>query len=210
MTTETMTTEATKTTEGVAASEQANETATGAVDTGQQQQANEGQQSEGVKTEDASEKPEGAPESYEFTAPEGISFDEGVIGTFSEVAKELNLPQNAAQKVLDKMAPVIQSRQMAQIEAVKSQWTEATKTDKVIGGEHLAENLAVAKKALDTFGTPEFNKLLNDSGFGNHPEVIRVFYRAGKAISEDRFVAGTGGKNTPQSVAQRMYPSMNP
>lgn len=214
MTTETLMTAAATTTEGTTASEQATQqSATGVDEGGQQQQATErqgaqGQQAEGTKTEGEQEKkPEGAPESYEFKAPEGVSFDEGVIGAFSEVAKDLNLPQDAAQKVLDKMAPVIQARQMEQFEAARNQWAEATKADKEFGGEKLDENLATAKKALDTFGTPEFRALLNESGFGNHPEVIRVFYRAGKAISEDRFVAGSG--KGPQADARRLYSNSN-
>ena len=132
MTTETLMTAAATTTEGTTASEQATQqSATGADEGGQQQQATEGQgaqgqQAEGTKTESEQEKkPEGAPESYDFKAPEGVSFDEGVIGAFSEVAKDLNLPQDAAQKVLDKMAPVIQARQMEQFEAARNQWAEA-------------------------------------------------------------------------------------
>jgi hypothetical protein len=69
----------------------------------------------------------------------------------------------------------------------------SSKTDQEFGGEKLSENLSVAKKALDAFGTPELRKLLDDSGLGNHPEVIRMMYRAGKAISEDRFVGGSPG-----------------
>ncbi len=218
MTTETLMTEAATTTEGTTASEQATQQpATGAGEGGQQQQqasegqGTQGQQAEGTKTEgEAEKKPEGAPESYEFKAPEGVQFDDTVIGAFSEVAKELNLPQDQAQKVLDKMAPVIAARQLEQFQAARVAWGEAAKTDKEFGGEKLAENLGVAKKAMDTFATPELRALLDESGLGNHPEVIRMFYRTGKAISEDRFVGGKQGQQAPQSVAQRMYPNMNP
>jgi hypothetical protein len=218
MTTETLMTEAATTTEGATASEQATQqSATGAGEGGQQQQATEGQgtqgqQAEGTKTEGGQQqqekKPEGAPESYEFKAPEGTQFDDAVIGAFSEVAKELNLSQDQAQKVLDKMAPVIAARQLEQFQAARTEWAEAAKTDKEFGGENLAENLGTAKKALDTFATPELRALLEESGLGNHPEVIRVFYRAGKAISEDRFVAGQGGK-TSQGDARRLYAASN-
>ncbi len=215
MTTETMMTEAATTTEGQAASEQAaQQSATGAGEGGQQQQSTEGQgtqgqQAEGAKTEGEQEKkPEGAPESYEFKAPEGVQFDDSVIGAFSEVAKELNLPQDAAQKVLDKMAPVIAARQSEQFEAARTEWAEAAKADKEFGGEKLTENLGTAKKALDAFASPELRTLLDQSGLGNHPEVIRMFYRAGKAISEDRFVAGQGGK-TDQGDARRLYAASN-
>ena len=217
MTTETLMTEAATTTEGTTASEQATQQpATGAGDGGQQQQqasegqGTQGQQAEGTKTEGEQQekKPEGAPESYEFKAPEGTQFDDAVIGAFSEVAKELNLPQDQAQKVLDKMAPVIAARQAEQFQAARTEWAEAAKTDKEFGGEKLTENLGTAKKALDALATPELRTLLEESGLGNHPEVIRVFYRAGKAISEDRFVAGQAGK-TNQGDARRLYAASN-
>ena len=133
----------------------------------------------------------GAPEKYEFKAHEGYEFDSSVINAYSEVAKELNLTQDAAQKVLDKMAPALQARQAEQINSIREEWAAQAKTDKEFGGEKMAENLGVARKALDAFGSPELRTLLNESGLGNHPEVIRLFYRAGKAISEDRFVGGS-------------------
>jgi hypothetical protein len=78
-----------------------------------------------------------------------------------------------------------------------------SKGDKEFGGDKLSENLGVAKKALDAFGTAELRSLLNQSGLGDHPEVIRFMYRAGKAISEDRFVGGAPavGKGAPKNFA---------
>ena len=145
----------------------------------------------------AEAKPQAAPEKYEFKAPEGKQFDAEVLNTYSEVARELNLSQEAAQRVLDAMAPKMAERQVAQIEAIRTEWANTSKTDKEFGGEKLSENLSTAKKALDAFGTTELRTLLNESGLGNHPEVIRFMVRAGKAISEDRFVAGTKGAAKP-------------
>ena len=205
MTTETLMTDPAATNEGESASEQIDsQAATGAEGDDQSQQVTEGQ---GASTDEA-KAPEGAPEKYEFAAPEGQQFDDTVIGAFSEVAKELNLPQDAAQKVLDKMAPVIQARQAEQIQAVRVEWAETAKVDKEFGGEHLAANLAVAKKGLDAFASPEMRKLLDDSGFGNHPEVIRTFFRAGKAISEDGFVGGRANSAQPND-ARRLYAASN-
>ena len=135
-----------------------------------------------------------APETYEFKAPEGRTFDSEVIAEYSKVAKELNLSQEAAQRVLDAVGPKLAERQAAQIEAVRTGWADSSKADKEFGGERLSENLSVAKKALDAFGTSELRSLLNESGLGNHPEVIRFMFRAGKAISEDSMVTGTKGE----------------
>lgn len=153
-------------------------------------QAEQGAQAAAKPEEKPAEAPEGAPEAYEFAAPEGHVLDEGVIGKFSEVARELNLSQANAQKVLDTMAPAIAERQQAALQTMTAEWAETSKADKEFGGEKLTENLVLAKTALDKFATPEFTKLLNDTGLGNHPEVLRVFVRAGKAISADNVVTG--------------------
>ncbi|MCG9054395.1 hypothetical protein LH442_00065 [Laribacter hongkongensis] len=190
---------------------------TGGADGGQQQvpdaqgSQGQGQQADAAQVADGQQqeqKTAGAPEHYDFRAPEGMQFDAAVIEQFSGVARELNLPQDAAQKMLDRMAPALQARQSEQLAAASEQWVKAAKADQEFGGEQLAENLGLAKRALDQFGTAELKSLLNDSGLGNHPEVIRFMVRAGKAISEDRFVAGTRGASGPgDDPAKRLFPN---
>ena len=162
-----------------------------------------------------SEAPEGAPEKYEFNSkvtdapneldPEGLT-------AFGEVAKELDLPQDAAQKVLDKVAPVIQARQAKVLEDVKAGWVSDSQADKEFGGESLNDNLEIAKSSLNAFGTDALKSLLQESGLGNHPEVIRFMYRAGKAISEDSYVGNSEGavgkSNVPKdfnAIADSLY-----
>ena len=161
------------------------------------------------------ETPEGAPEKYEFNdkvadAPEVL--DPNVLTAFGEVAKELDLPQEAAQKVLDKVAPVIQARQAEQVEKARVEWAEDSKSDEEFGGETFNANIEVAKTALNAFGTEPFKQLLSESGLGNHPEVIRFMYRAGKAISEDSYVGNSEGavgkSNVPKdfnAIADSLY-----
>ena len=202
-----MTEQAATTTESPAASESTEQqAATGAVAEGQQQ--GEQAATEGSAQAEAEAKPEGAPEKYEFKAEEGKEFDPVVLEKFGEVAKELNLSQDNAQKLIDKIAPALAERQMAQLESAKAAWAESARSDKEYGGDKLTENLAVAQKAMNQFGSPELRTLLNESGLGNHPEIIRAFYRAGKAISEDSYVPnGQGG--APSDPAKRMFPTMN-
>ena len=149
-----------------------------------------------------SETPEGAPDKYEFNAKVADApgeLDPEVLTAFGEVAKELALPQEAAQKVLDKVAPVIQARQAEQVEKARVEWAEESKSDDEFGGETFNANLEVAKTALNAFGTDPFKQLLSESGLGNHPEVIRFMYRAGKAISEDSYVGNSQGANAQGS-----------
>ena len=145
-----------------------------------------------------SEAPEGAPENYEFNpkvadAPQEL--DPEVLTAFGDVAKELNLPQEAAQKVLDKVAPVVQAKQAKALEDAKAGWVNDSQSDEEFGGENFDANLKTAKSALDTFGNDALKSLLVETGFGNHPEIIRFMYRAGKAISEDSYVGNSDGAN---------------
>lgn len=200
------TTEAANPTEGAATSTPAEPTATAAEPEGQ---AAAVQEAATADTTAEAEKPQGAPEAYEFKAPEGRQFDPKVLEGFSEAAKELNLPQEAAQAMLDKIAPALAAKQEEALANVREQWQNDSKADKEFGGDKLTENLALAKKAIDTFGTPELRTLLDETGLGNHPELIRAFVRAGKAISEDGFVPGRSGNVAQADPAKRMFPNMN-
>ena len=211
-------TEANQTNEGN--TQQSVDNATSEQTTDTQQQA-ENVQNQQVSDETAVESEtsdqvavEGAPETYEFNtkvadAPEEL--DPEVITAFGEVAKDLNLPQEAAQKVLDKVAPVIQARQAKAIEEAKAGWANDSQADKEFGGENFDSNLTVAKSALDTFGNDALKSLLAETGFGNHPEIIRFMYRAGQAISEDSYVGnseGAKGNSIPKDfngIANALY-----
>lgn len=136
----------------------------------------------------------GAPESYEaFNLPEGVKLEGADLETFTGFAKELNLSQEQAQKLLDRELALrqdIETRVNAEADAAIKGWLEAARADKEFGGEKFDENVAVARKALETFGTPALKAMLDSSGLGNHPEAIRFMYRVGKAISEDKLVLG--------------------
>lgn len=164
------------------------------------------------KPDGKDQKPEGAPEKYEFQAGEGQELDAAALEQFEPIARELNLTNEQAQKMVDlygtKIMPMVQKQQAEAWQKTTEQWAADVKADKEIGGDKLTANLSAAQRALDQFGTPELKEYLNGTGLGNHPELVKTFIKIGKAMSEDGMV--TGAKTTTQSVAQRMYPNMNP
>ena len=206
---------------------EANQTNDGVTQLAEEQSTATEQQAESVQEQQVSDETavesetsetgetKGAPDQYEFNtevadAPNVL--DPEVLTAFGEVAKDLNLPQEDAQKVLDKVAPVIQERQAKELERVRAEWANDSKSDEEFGGETFGSNLDVAKTALDTFGSDALKSLLQETGFGNHPEIIRFMYRAGKAISEDEYVGSSQGSargsNIPQDfngIANALY-----
>jgi hypothetical protein len=152
------------------------------------QGAQGGQDGQGEKTQT------GAPEKYDFKLPEGMQADQTLLDEFSGLAKGMNLTQEQAQGMLDlyhKQVAGIQAKFVSDHEARIADWQKTVKADAEYGGAKLEQNLAVAKKALDKFGGQSLVDLLNSTGLGDHPEVIRYFYRVGSRLKEDGFVEGS-------------------
>ena len=148
-----------------------------------------------------------APEKYDFKTADG-KVDPAVLTKFEGLARELNMTQEQASKFIDQIAPEMATAQKARHETQVGAWADATKSDKELGGDKLGENMAVAQKALAAFGTPELTKMLNESGLGNHPEIIRAFYRAGLKISPSNFVPAGNGTSQAASASSKLYPTM--
>jgi hypothetical protein len=170
---------------------------------------------------DEAVKSEGIPEKYEFKAPEGLELNSELVEQFTPIAKELNLTNEQAQKLIDLYGNQILTLQKAsneQWQNTMTTWSNSVKADKEIGGAELQASITAARNAMDKFGTPEFKALIdppspsnpNGMGLGNNPEVIRLLTRIGKAMSEDQTHLQQGQPpEQPVGKAKTMFPAMN-
>jgi hypothetical protein len=149
-----------------------------------------------------------APEKYEdFKLPEGVTAIPEVMDKFKATAKEMNLTQAAAQKLVDLQAEAIAKAAEASQKGfsdMQKEWREETL--KVLGTDKEAK-LGLVSKAIDKIGTPELRQLLKDSGLGNNKEVILFLAKVGEMVSEDGFVDGKG-KGGNKTDGELFYPSM--
>jgi len=130
----------------------------------------------------------------EFKVPDGMLVDKEMLNRFAPLAKELGLNQAAAQKLIDLYSAQmggLQSRQQAAVQEARKEWVGKAMNDPEYGGARLEANLKQANQALKQVATDEFMGLLEQTGLGDHPEVIRVFYRLSKMIGEDSLVTGS-------------------
>ena len=148
---------------------------------------------------------QGAPEKYEFRPTKGIELSAETLEGFATEAKALNLPQDKAQALLDSIAPQLAKQQADTFKATIQGWHDASKADKEIGGDKLPENLAHAQRAAETYFSADFNKLLRDSGLGNHPEMVRGLAEIGRTLASDTFVPGGSGLDATSSAASKLY-----
>jgi len=195
------TAQATPTAEATATSQTAEATASTAAATTETTQAATPQ-----ATSEAQPAAPAVPEKYELKLPEGSTLDQSAIDRVSAYAKEMKLSQDMAQAVLDREHLAVDSYAKAldsQFAAVKEEWKQNGFKDKEIGGDAYRENAELAKRVVAKYASEEFAKILDESGYGNHPELIRTFLRIGKAMAEDKLVmpgAQAGGKKSAEEL----------
>lgn len=195
------TAQATPTAEATATSQTAEATASTAAATTETTQAATPQ-----ATSEAQPAVPAVPEKYELKLPEGSTLDQSAIDRVSAYAKEMKLSQDMAQAVLDREHLAVDSYAKAldsQFAAVKEEWKQNGFKDKEIGGDAYRENAELAKRVVAKYASEEFAKILDESGYGNHPELIRTFLRIGKAMAEDKLVmpgAQAGGKKSAEEL----------
>lgn len=145
----------------------------------------------------------------ELKPPEGWQ-DEKALIEFKKAAEESGLDSPKAQRFFDLFA----AREKAEADALaaaQSEWLQAAKADKEIGGASFDANSLLAKKAMVKFGGESLQTWLQETGLGNHPELIRAFVRIGKAMAEDS-IAGKGNgvttaANDEQTALRKLYPN---
>lgn len=151
-----------------------------------------------------------APEKYEFTLSEGFEIDPAVVEQFDPVFRELDLTNEEATKLAEGYAQIRQKEAEAWHAEVAG-WGEKVKADAEIGGDKLPDMAAAAVRVIGLYGTPELRNFLNETGYGNHPELVRVFARIGMALpKEDRVVEGEPSGSAPKTIEERLYGNTKP
>lgn len=158
------------------------------------------------------------PEAYELTFSEGFVADTATLEAATPILKDLGLTNEQAQSLVPVLEAhttnVLNAAQQAQAELINAEranWLTSAKADPEIGGEKWDDTIVSAAKALDMVGfgkDSEFRKFLNESGLGNHPEMIRAFARFGTRVSEDNEFPRGGGMSPTKSREEILYPSM--
>lgn len=133
------------------------------------------------------------PEKYEIKLPEGSPLDQSAIDRISADAKAKGLSNDEAQSELNResaSAASYLSTLSQKSKEIQGQWVQTAQKDPEIGGANFQVSVEHAQRALNQYGSESLKQELNKTGFGNHPELIRVFARIGKAMADDTAVRG--------------------
>ncbi|WP_019646195.1 peptidase [Novispirillum itersonii] len=148
----------------------------------------------------------GIPSGYQpFSLPDGMPMDQAAMDLFTPVARDLNLTQDQAQKLIslhaERMA-LVQDQAGQAWQQQRQDWQMQARVDPEFGGARFEENLALARRAIDRFGTPDLTAALNTTGAGDHPAMLKFFAQVARATGDHRLVsAGASGGNATMSTA---------
>lgn len=158
----------------------------------------------GSKTEAVLVVPEN-PAGYEFVYSREVQIDPDLEGSFKEFAHKNGISMELAQKLVDFNCESLRIQNEKSGEQNKV-WCEEVRELPGWQGRSFDEKITVAHRAVGRFVPVEVAELLDSTGYGNHPAVVKMFYEIGKSMSEDSFVDGSQSisKRDPASI---LYPN---
>lgn len=149
---------------------------------------------------------QGEPQHYAF--PEDVDLDMEAVEKFKPLMAEMGVSAENAQRLVD-LAVEMHRRAKTGSQGKEADtlaaWSKASHEDGEFGGAVFERSVVEAQKAMRHFASPAFIEMLDATGLGNHPEMIRLFCKIAKGISEDRFIGHQGGGASGKSLADILY-----
>lgn len=158
-----------------------------------------------------------APDKYaDFKLPDGVKLDGDALTAATTLFKEYNLPQEAAQKMVDFHVEQLQKAADSPIKAwtdMVKDWGEKTAADPEIG-PNIAKVKATIGSAYDKLialagekgpamreTVAEFKSVMDLTGAGNHPAFVKMLSALASAVVEGKHVAGGGPSSFGQGAS---------
>lgn len=150
--------------------------------------------------------------SYELKAPDGVELSPEGLKAFNEFAVANKLPEGTAKQIAEwygKHASEAAKAQATHWQSVNDGWVKAAKEDTEYGGDKFDNTVTAVKGLIGKFGGKEFTDMLNATGAGNHPEMIRFLNRVNEATKEDKQVTVGANNGSKPDLAKRLFPNQN-
>lgn len=149
-----------------------------------------------------------APVSYDLKPSTPDALPAPVVAQVAEIAKDLGLSQENAQKLLARHEAGYAAHQAAQVEARQKQsdaWYDAIAADKDLGGANLAKTTDNARRGMAALSADEQAQIAA-SGYQNNPILVKLLALHGATLGEGTLGGKPGA--TKANDLRGMYPSM--
>ena len=161
------------------------------------------------------------PEQYVVKMPEGFADDAALVSEFQTAAAEVKLPPEGAQRLIDLYGKAVGNQIKALEDAgalatpsVQEKWLGEINAMPEFTGERRTQSLAIVGRMMDEFAPPELKTMLDKSGFGNNPAMVKFVLNMAEILTEGSMPAqgrpapvGKDGKPIAPTLGGRLYGS---
>lgn len=160
-----------------------------------------------------------------FKLPEGFSPDDAKLGEFTKELAEFETVTKADHAKMQEFGQKLVDRHIAEVQRLndfyktafenqKNDWKQSFEKDPEIGGNRAQTSINAAIQFIETHGgsteqKAEFRNLMNTTGVGNHPALIRILAKANAVLAEGKPLPGTKPPAASTSKVERRYGKMN-
>ena len=141
---------------------------------------------------------------YKIDPPEGFELNGEIDARFREFSAKRKLDQAAVDELKQMQIDLYADAAAKHADKV-AKWGEAVKADKELGGPDHQAKLGKAGAFLREYSDAETIAMLESTGFGNHPGLVRTFYRAGLAYGEGRTIPAGGAHKASENPINVLY-----
>lgn len=155
-------------------------------------------------------QPGGMRADFDFRMPDGRAVDEDGMAAFRPLVAELGLNTEQAQRLIDLYVDRLsttEEKSKQEFAGAVDQWCAECRSDPELGGPGFDSKLAIAKRALERFGSPGLMQMVDETMIGSHPEFVRLMYRVGRATQDDQHIMASQTE-TPKTLGEILYPDM--
>lgn len=152
---------------------------------------------------------DGAPAEYtNFTLPEGMELDAEAMTEFKGIARELNLSQDKAQKLVSLQAKIEKARADASVAEFDKTWKAWREETVKASGANFDKDQANVGRFIERFGSPELRKVMDATRVGENKHLFLAMAKAGELLAEGKLPEGDGAGAGKEDPAKRWFPKM--
>jgi hypothetical protein len=154
----------------------------------------------------ATEKPPEKAGDYEFKVsdlPDGVQVNKQFLEKFKEKAHGLDLSNEKAGSLLSWYFDEVGNSTSSLSRALTEAKAEGEKTMKTEWGDKYVENVKTSGRGMKHYAGSDFEAvkdIMDETGMGSHPAVLRMFMRIGETIKESQIVTG---ETRPEAKPQK-------
>lgn len=124
------------------------------------------------------------PDGYELNIPDTFERDAEFEGTMRNIAFKTGAPKAQFEALVKNYYEFMTNR-------LNRTREEGEKSLRELWGNDYDPNMEITKRAYKHFGSDDFTALLNKTGLGNHPVIVKTFYEIAKVNLNDTLIKGT-------------------